>query len=434
MDTTLISESDAPSDIAATPAYHTCYSNNADFRKMLTTFWPCIEKFMHEHPTHEHTKQWQTWINQGLHQHSDLAFVKNILQMDTLDQLFLFFRDSPAIQMGFNIYWDHKINYQSKTVVTVAEITPITTNVNKYMVYLLSLDIEFPVFHQKVFKLIQKWSTTIESKSHPSLLLWKKWLWKGLTQSSTLNQIKHILEILDIAAYMESIFTYPPISDYVDVEWHANHTAFDYKISYSATDDDISLPTLTSATESSSNHFQYNVDHLKQIHEVKMDNINRTAVDLEAKMLSCEHMVKTHFATYKTKLQQVTTDMMEDIMQSLKTIMGTIVNKTIQQLDAAIQAKVVEFEGVLNTTVGEVIQDVYISAKAAHNAMNNRIDDVLYKMDEQVRMCNGVMEAIKEFHKQVPDIIALNKVIAEFNKTHQIQTTEKPIPQSMATY
>lgn len=195
MDTTLISESDAPSDIAATPAYHTCYSNNADFRKMLTTFWPCIEKFMHEHPTHEHTKQWQTWINQGLHQHSDLAFVKNILQMDTLDQLFLFFRDSPAIQMGFNIYWDHKINYQSKTVVTVAEITPITTNVNKYMVYLLSLDIEFPVFHQKVFKLIQKWSTTIESKSHPSLLLWKKWLWKDLTQSSTLNQIKHILKI-----------------------------------------------------------------------------------------------------------------------------------------------------------------------------------------------------------------------------------------------
>jgi hypothetical protein len=78
---------------------------------MLAMFWPSIQRFIDENRDHEHARQWSTWMEQGLTKTSDLGFVKQILHTDTLDQLFVFFRDSPALVDTFDIVWDHKINY-----------------------------------------------------------------------------------------------------------------------------------------------------------------------------------------------------------------------------------------------------------------------------------------------------------------------------------
>ncbi len=39
--------------------YEVCYGKDSDFEKMLQTFWPKIARYIHENPTHDHSKQWQ---------------------------------------------------------------------------------------------------------------------------------------------------------------------------------------------------------------------------------------------------------------------------------------------------------------------------------------------------------------------------------------
>jgi hypothetical protein len=58
--------------------YEVCYGKASDFEKMLQTFWPKIARYIHEKPTHDHSKQWQQWISQGLHSGTDLAQFKQL--------------------------------------------------------------------------------------------------------------------------------------------------------------------------------------------------------------------------------------------------------------------------------------------------------------------------------------------------------------------
>lgn len=67
----------------------TCYSNNSVFQVMLSSFWTSIMSFIEQNPEHEHAKQWKLWMEQGFTRESNLTFVKNILQTETLDQLYI---------------------------------------------------------------------------------------------------------------------------------------------------------------------------------------------------------------------------------------------------------------------------------------------------------------------------------------------------------
>jgi len=80
-----------------------CYSNNGDFTMMLELFWPTSQAFLTQYPNHEHTKQWRHWMKEGLTPTTDLATAKIILNLSTLDQIYLLFCDSPAIHGFFEI-------------------------------------------------------------------------------------------------------------------------------------------------------------------------------------------------------------------------------------------------------------------------------------------------------------------------------------------
>ena len=95
-------------DMEPDNVFEICYG------KMLQTFWPSITAFIESHPEHDHSKQWKNWINSGLNYAMDLAHFKMLLGTESLDQIFLFLRDSPAINQDFELVWNHKINYRTR--------------------------------------------------------------------------------------------------------------------------------------------------------------------------------------------------------------------------------------------------------------------------------------------------------------------------------
>ena len=115
----------------STTTFRTCYNNDADFQEMLQMFWPSIQQYVMENANHQHAKQWLTWMTQGLSIDSDLVFVKRLLGCDSFDQLFLFFRDSLAINSTFELQWDHKINYRPSVGPKAFMVTPAWNNKEK---------------------------------------------------------------------------------------------------------------------------------------------------------------------------------------------------------------------------------------------------------------------------------------------------------------
>jgi hypothetical protein len=91
--------------------YKICYGTPTDFTDILKELWPHILKFLEQNPEHNHSKQWNKWITSGLNDTCDLSKLKEITNIETLDQLYLILRDSPAINKHFDIQWNHKIVY-----------------------------------------------------------------------------------------------------------------------------------------------------------------------------------------------------------------------------------------------------------------------------------------------------------------------------------
>ena len=106
-DTQLASESVRDNDSITTipPVSKDCYGSNGDTSYMLHVFWPYVMKFIRDNPHHDHSKQWDTWMEHGLSQHSGLADVKQVMGIDTISQLFLILRAVPNEQISVGPGW-----------------------------------------------------------------------------------------------------------------------------------------------------------------------------------------------------------------------------------------------------------------------------------------------------------------------------------------
>jgi len=195
--------------VPTTLPFQSCYNNDANFKIMLKQFWPYIQDYITKHPGHHHTNQWVTWMTKGLNVNSDLAYVKKLFGCDSLDQLFLFFHDSSAINSDFELEWDHKINYRHSIGPKAFAVTPARNHKDNANIFnspesfhnTVSIDpkdINFCIMHSKLFDLITQWIRTTSSTDFNHHAQWHEWLWKGLKSTNTLKGLRRIMGINDL--------------------------------------------------------------------------------------------------------------------------------------------------------------------------------------------------------------------------------------------
>jgi hypothetical protein len=166
---------------------YTCYNNTGDFTKMMNLLWPAIQDFLANHPQHEHSKQWKVWITAGNTPDTDLARAKTIFGLPTLDQIYLFLRDSPALEEVFEISWNHKIHYGFKNSLetptranTFRDEYPISSFVD-----FSCIPESFEPFHHAIFTLL----SSSDDMTAIQRQIWEEWARDGLTASSSLAEV-----------------------------------------------------------------------------------------------------------------------------------------------------------------------------------------------------------------------------------------------------
>jgi hypothetical protein len=144
---------------------------------MLSVFWPVIQDYIHQNPNHDHAQQWQQWITvDGLNVNTELQQLKRILQVNTMDQLFIILRDSPAINTKFDLHWNHKICYRLKHDSLDKNLLPETKHDTPGHTHVTTMnDDEFSILHKIIYELISEWTLLDIAKSHEHWLQWKKW-------------------------------------------------------------------------------------------------------------------------------------------------------------------------------------------------------------------------------------------------------------------
>jgi hypothetical protein len=180
-----------------------CYGTDLDIKTMFTDLWPYIQDYRDRHPTSSHSKQWLAWMERGLSSKSPLTQVKAIMRIDTVAQLYLTLRDFPAVNVHYDIKWDHKIEYQLKPMETdtvqikeektdtghIKNDDGIKTQIKNdamqlnptYKVRAVSnQDEEFKVFHKLIYDEISQWASKPETHQHPLRMQWTKLTFAGL--------------------------------------------------------------------------------------------------------------------------------------------------------------------------------------------------------------------------------------------------------------
>ncbi len=161
--------------------YEVCYGNHTDINNMLTAFWPYILKYMNENPEHDHTKQWTTWIKNGMNEQAMLNEIKQLMGVNTntFDQLYLILQDSPALQPYSDLQWDHKIHYHLKSCINETSDMNLNLETPELIFGFHTIhqmdesDAEFRVLHKLVFDMINTWSQQDDSKLHDNWMTWK---------------------------------------------------------------------------------------------------------------------------------------------------------------------------------------------------------------------------------------------------------------------
>jgi hypothetical protein len=215
----------------------TCYSNDTDFQIMFKLFWPTIQQFIIINPDHDHdhSMQWKSWMAQGLDPINDLATPKQILGTTALDQMHLFFRDSPALVVSFDITWDLKIHYrlrvsmvQEHNVQTPIQVnktsagtetdrfkTPVTIH---NLINTSRPDLDFMIFHKTVFNIIDRHVHGPGGTSNePCHHVWRKWVKQGLRHVSTFPEISNIMRVQSVDQYVMWMQQFSIFQDTIEV-------------------------------------------------------------------------------------------------------------------------------------------------------------------------------------------------------------------------
>jgi len=380
----------------------TCYNTTVDFTEMMHVFWPTIQAFLQHNPLHEHSKQWNMWIAAGYTPNTDIAQAKRIMGLPTLDRIYLFLRDSPALQDVFHITWDHKIQYRQKDILE----TPTRNNMHKSDKYksgiidFTHLNDTFPPFHQCVFDLLQ----TSNDMPLYQCDTWHGWLCDGLATDNTLDEIYSILQITSVHAYINIMHQFPVINTRLKVTWTEAKDRFHYEVIVVTpippkVRHNLTLPTLHPPTIAAANHSHF-------------ASIDTRITNLEQQLLTSDTL--RHY----TKA--------EEINHSIK----SLIHEELRSLDTALKQKSQYFLSQMDHTINTLIKDVYAAADDGHTAMKEETA----KMREDIANMKGETAKIMEQFVQHTTVITdfapcmeeLRKISAQLQECNA--TTLHPSP------
>lgn len=112
-----------------------CFGSNEDINSMLELFWPNITALIEQNPNHHHSDQWKHWMDKGLSTFSGLAHIKRIMNLETLAQLFIILRDSPALSDSYDFFgtikYATKLANSKRIIMTISSSLSFVTRTSK---------------------------------------------------------------------------------------------------------------------------------------------------------------------------------------------------------------------------------------------------------------------------------------------------------------
>jgi len=344
-----------------------CYNNTGDFTTMMRALWPAIQDFLRNNPQHEHSKQWKVWITAGYTPDTDLAHAKSIFGLPTLDQIYLFLRDSPALQEKFEISWNHKIHYCPRDSLA----TPTRANIirNEYpissFVDLNHTPESFEPFHSAIFILLSTSNDMTEIQSQT----WAEWIGDGLTVDNTLAELYDILQINSVRAYINIMYQFASFNKLVRITWTPEKDGFTYHIAQPSSDrlqHTLELP---------------NLSHVSTPTEaVNIHKVHKRILQLEANITTINTI--SHF-TQAREIQHTVKSFIQD---------------EIRNLDKALRNKSVQFQEQIEQTVDQVIKDVYAAADEGYAAMRESNADIMQKITQCTQVITDFMPKLEDEH------------------------------------
>ncbi len=115
----------------------------------------------------------------------------------------------------------------------------------------------------------------------------------------TFPEIQNIIETSTLQGYFDLMGAFPCFIQHISFEWDEAHEHLHYKIDYITDNPTLTIPDLDQIMETKLHTIKRDLDDLQNVHDLKMEKYKTRIVDLESKVLSCEHAMKPHFTKYK---------------------------------------------------------------------------------------------------------------------------------------
>jgi hypothetical protein len=196
-------------------------------------------------------------------------------------------------------------------------------------------------------------------------LQWKKWIFHGLRPIQPAQNIKKIMEVSDIHEYLQKVQPYQPFQQQFII-----YDSEDPKtIRYSYLGHDDRTPTVG------------DYQHFSALFDINIHQMNTRLHELNVKIAGCEYTLKNHFVQQKSKLKEITTQILTESAILFR-----------HQIEQTIREKTIEFEQHLTGVLDEMIQYVYTAADEAHDTLQTTSQQLVNEFQDKIKEKKDMVE------------------------------------------
>jgi hypothetical protein len=197
-----------------------------NIQEILTVILPYMEAYVANHPTQPYSRLCTEWFSQGFAQAITFNEISRICKITDLAEFYLLLKSSPPFKSKLHFHWDG----DQITYTVIDEQHEIRNNHDNFTFIHNDKDLQF--FHQQVFKHIQTWTTSEDHNYQYLAIAWKVAIAEGITENSSWDEIKSIMDLISYRDYYYHIKYCPYLETYFNIEWDANHQSVKYQITH----------------------------------------------------------------------------------------------------------------------------------------------------------------------------------------------------------